>query len=360
MRCQPLLCHRLQAGLNALLLLTALNAQRGSALRHLLPYRLRFTVPFYRLSGLKRNPACVTISTVLLFSDNRMNTLEAQFLNRRQFLKLLLAAGLLPFSSQRINLSTASPLPVWWQDLHQAHQAVHGPGMPPYGMPGSIMKLVATTALLEEKMIHPDTTLECRGSLTRQGQRFRCQHPHGKRTLIEAIGLSCNVFFAQAVDPLSANRFLQYANVFQLHRPVAEGAQFLFPKETGMYRPAQDFALGLNRNLQPNALQLLRMSRLIATGNLPDTRPETRRILQQGMRLAATHGTAAELDAHHTLHIAAKTGTTEHGHTYQSWLIGYFPFEDPRYIFCTHSNFGTAKDQAVPLANTFLQSRRWP
>lgn len=220
------------------------------------------------------------------------------------------------------------------------------------------MKLVASAALLEEHIISPNTRLECRGSLHQHGQAFACEHPHGKLTLQEAIGFSCNLFFAQAANALSIRRFLQYAQQFQLDQP-ASSAPFIFPSEITNTQPAPSYALGLNRNLQPNALQLTRLAGLIAQRGIKGFHPQTWQILQQGMRLATLRGTAAELDPDNHLQVAAKTGTTRHGHTFQSWLIGYFPFEHPRYAFCLRAPVGTGKEQAVPLARRYLLSQTW-
>ena len=58
-------------------------------------------------------------------------------------------------------------------------------------------------------------------------------------------------------------------------------------------------------------------------------------IVQEGMRQAVLEGTAKGLKRDH-LHVAAKTGTAELGASksnVNSWVIGYFPYEDPEYIF---------------------------
>ncbi len=296
-------------------------------------------------------------------------------LSRRQFLKGLLAWGGLWVGLPKE--AAARPIPelacthrqqpgsgVWTEPvwmvsladnryLFPANQAV------PHGLPGSLMKLVAATALLEEKLLSPNQALECRGSITLNGQTFHCQHAHGKLTIQEAIGLSCNVFFAQAANTLSIRRFLQYAQLYGLNTPAAQNASFIFPAEFANGHPSQAYALGLNRNLQPNALQLARMAALIARREIRGLHDNTWQVLQQGMRLAASRGTASELQAAARLRIAAKTGTTVHGNTFQSWLVGYFPFDNPRYAFCARAAAGTAKEAAVPLAQRFLLARQW-
>jgi cell division protein FtsI/penicillin-binding protein 2 len=285
-------------------------------------------------------------------------------LSRRQFLQWLTAAGAATLLAPWADYASANRHPgrlswrepVWLMSLPDGVLLQPAGLQPLYGMPGSLMKLVAATALLEERLIHPDDTLECRGSLRIQGQTFHCQHPHGALALREAIGLSCNLFFAQAAERLSTRRFLHYARQYRLHQPVQFGEPVIFPAESAGSQPSQPYVLGLNRNLQPNALQLLRLAGMIAQRAIPGIRPHTWQLLQEGMRLAAIRGTAFALDSDNRWHMAAKTGTTQHGQTFQSWVIGYFPLEKPRYAFCARALAGTAKDSAVPLAHRFFAS----
>lgn len=284
-------------------------------------------------------------------------------LSRRQFLKALLLASMTLLPSHGHTRQELPSPPIWWLPLQGATQTPRGPLLPepPMGLPGSIMKLIATTVLLEERLLSPNTAMDCRGSLRIGTQTFHCQHAHGPITLLEAIGLSCNLFFAQAAPLFSSRRFLQYAERFQLNQPAYGSEHFRFPRQgDALSGTSPAYALGLQRNLQPNAFQLLRLSALIAQRQVPDIAPSTWQLLQRGMRLAVQGGTAAELDPTQHLHIAAKTGTTQHGQAFESWLIGYFPFENPRYAFCARSGHGTAKEQAVPLAHQFLLAHRWP
>lgn len=285
-------------------------------------------------------------------------------ISRRDFLKALVAAGstlLLPSTSRLIlPAEAAKPVlpPFWWSCMQD--NVLHGPchASAAFGMPGSLMKLVAASALLEERLISPNTQLECRGTLVLGKRKFHCQHAHGKIRMKEALGASCNIYFAQAAEVLSTRRFLQYAEAFQLNQPTQKGEGYIFPNKFAFNHASQLYVLGLSRTLQPNTSQLIRMTRHIARKDL-GFKPQTWQILQSGMRLAATRGTACKIDPANQLRVAAKTGTAPYGTTYQSWVVGYFPFDKPRYIFCTRSLAGTAKDVAVPQANRYLFSRHW-
>lgn len=63
---------------------------------------------------------------------------------------------------------------------------------------------------------------------------------------------------------------------------------------------------------------------------------EALKVAQDGMRQAVTEGTAGGLKDIRFVQIAAKTGTAQTGvnkEFYNSWIIGYFPYEKPRYAF---------------------------
>ena len=317
--------------------------------------------------------------------------------SRRDFLKILLGlcglAGGVVALSQCNGKSQARAIfqwkePVWIWDLQaspQSPSAIQGPtqasnAIVPYGMPGSVMKLITATALLEDGLLSPNTIFICNGRVKQDGQWIVCPHAHGRLTVQQAIGFSCNVFFAQAVSSLSRNRLIHYARLFQLDRPF-QGfsglvnhqqalknnlstkktdlveAPFKFTTEGLDAQPLPLLALGLAPQIQPNALQLLRVAKHIAQHNIPQIRPQTWEILQQGMRLAARAGTAHALDPADHFKLAVKTGTVAHGQRFNGWLIGYFPFDQPRYAVCVYAQEGTARDSAVPLLRHFLAQR---
>ena len=67
-------------------------------------------------------------------------------------------------------------------------------------------------------------------------------------------------------------------------------------------------------------------------------------IIREGMRLSVLEGTAKGLNMP-GVDIAAKTGTAELGETKErvnSWVIGFFPYESPRYAFAVVMEQGPA------------------
>jgi cell division protein FtsI/penicillin-binding protein 2 len=241
--------------------------------------------------------------------------------------------------------------------------------------PGSVMKVVATAALLEENLVNPNETVDCTGSFTSKTHKVFCQVAHGPVNLEHALGKSCNVFFATMSSRLNGHVFGRYAKGFGLDAPIAKTPSGSFPET--FHDDSLDYVLGLAEDLKPSALQLMRLSSIVATkGNVPhmhsaeafeENQPPfklelsapTWKHVAAGMKLCVHEGTARQLDPEDKLHIAAKTGSVHHGKQFQSWITGYFPFESPEHAFCIWSPVGTSQDAAVPYAKKVLLSTNW-
>ncbi len=294
---------------------------------------------------------------------------------RRAFLKSLLGLG----SVLETPSALAHPQPegsFYWADLKSGQVGFPTGTSVKQALPGSIMKLVAAAAIREHNLLPANDKLECVGSVSINRKKYCCQLAHGKVSLTEAIGQSCNCFFAQAAEHLNPAVFLETARRLKLDQPVAHRQSAAFPKVPTA--SAQDYVLGLAADLELNALQLMQLVAMIALkGHIPAmhsaedpvqstvTMDEpfaagTFAVLHQGMHLACTGGTAKQLDPENRLHLAAKTGTTPHGSKFQSWIAGFFPYEAPRHVFCARATNGTSQDQAVPLARKYLFATEWP
>lgn len=306
-------------------------------------------------------------------TDSTTSYFTSRPVSRRQFIAgmaTLLGLGLLsPTEAKK-----ALPGAFYWMDLESGLVQTSASGSPAAGLPGSLMKLVAAAALTEDRLVSLEETVECRGWIERHGHRYHCPVAHGNVNLIEALGYSCNGYFAQATEALPGETFLSYARRLGLDRAAAGVPSGRFPKKAGERTPL--YALGLSPALQPNPLQLLRMSALIACrGASPllrqtpadarsmeppvEWRRQTWDVLAQGMHLACRLGTGKHLDSENALHAAVKTGTAPYGSGFQSWIVGYFPVEEPRYAFCLKAHSGTSQEAAVPQARSHLFSRRW-
>lgn len=60
------------------------------------------------------------------------------------------------------------------------------------------------------------------------------------------------------------------------------------------------------------------------------------RIVREGMRMGVTEGTSVGLNALPYVKAAGKTGTAQlgaHNEWYNSWAVGFFPYDDPKYAY---------------------------
>lgn len=294
---------------------------------------------------------------------------------RRQFLKSLFGlSGVLD-----VPACQGKSLPrghFYWADLRTGQVGFPTGASAEPGLPGSLMKVVCAAALRSANLIAASATFECAGMIASAGKKYTCQRPHGRLSLPEAIGLSCNVFFVQAARHLPGDLFLDEARRFGLASPCAGYPGGPFPSRIAA--EPTDYVLGLMPDLKPSPLQILRMAALVAVrGDLvdlhsaespdPEARPfrlvlddSTWETVAQGMRICARQGTASKLDPHDRLKLAAKTGTAPHGKTFQSYVAGFFPYDRPRHAFCARALSGTSQDEAVPLAREYLFASEWP
>lgn len=64
--------------------------------------------------------------------------------------------------------------------------------------------------------------------------------------------------------------------------------------------------------------------------------PDALQVVREGMRLGATEGTSVGLSDLSFVHVAGKTGTAQlglHNEFYNSWAVGFFPYEHPKYVY---------------------------
>ncbi len=79
----------------------------------------------------------------------------------------------------------------------------------------------------------------------------------------------------------------------------------------------------------------------ILTGQAPQgesiaVSPEALQVVREGMRMGATEGTSVGLSDLSFVHVAGKTGTAQlgfHNEFYNSWAVGFFPYEHPKYVY---------------------------
>jgi len=297
-------------------------------------------------------------------------------IGRRGFLRSLFGVGTVV--EKKAVAAQVKPVGrFFWADLRTGQVGFPSGFNVGNAQPGSLMKLVTAAAMLEEGLLSQNEVEECRGTTVVNKQQIACQFAHGEVNLAHAIGKSCNVYFAEMSKRLNASVFLDYARRFGLNQAVAKLPSGPFPLKP-LHSDSLDYVLGQSDDMRPHAIQILRMSALIATrGNVvhlhsaddPDAaappfelqlKNETWTQLTRGMEFAVLEGTCKKLDPEKSLHVCAKTGTVKHGNKFQSWVTGFFPEERPHYSFCVLSPSGTSAEAAVPVANELLHATTWP
>ncbi len=249
--------------------------------------------------------------------------------------------------------------------------------------PGSIIKTIIAVGALNEGVIRPETEIVSTGALVvpnpfapDQPSIFKDWKVHGAVDLRRALAVSSNVYFYEVgggfgdQPGLGIARIDRYARIFGLGAPTginwpSEAAGVIptpawkerfFPGDPWRIGDTYHTAIG-QYGFQVTPLQMARAVAAIANGGWLVTptalaassasatlkprplaasiKPEALEIVRQGMRLAVTQGTATGLDVPY-VEIAAKTGTAELGtikEAVTSWVIGFFPYQSPRYVF---------------------------
>ena len=248
--------------------------------------------------------------------------------------------------------------------------------------PGSIFKIVTAAAALEQFPDALSRTFTCTGSLMVDGNLVTCTGTHGTINLTQAMGHSCNPFFAQLALDLGGNTLRNYTEQFGLlstHRVgnTTTAAGHFTAGAAGS--PALAWSgVGQSENLI-NPLSMVRFLGAIARGGVP-IEPYfvsevtggflPYRARQTGERIMPTT-TAHQLqrvlldivpiyypNAFPGLNLAGKTGTAEvDGQRSHAWFAGFLDDPNHPYAFVVFvENGGGGLAVAGSIANTVLQA----
>lgn len=257
--------------------------------------------------------------------------------------------------------------------------------------PGSIVKPFLALAALAEKIIDPNKIIVSRGAITVPNP-YDPGHPsvfvdwrpggHGELDMRKAIAVSSNEYFYHVGGGYGDQEGLGITKINEyMHK-------FGFGEYTGIELPGElagtvpnpewkreifddDWRLGDTYHtsigqfgFQVTPVQMLRAYAAIANGGIllkptvikgsvtesVDLKldQDDLRVIHEGMRQGAIEGTARALNRS-DIHFAGKTGTAELGVNKEfvnSWVTGFFPYEEPRYAFVLLMEHG-------PRANLF-------
>ena len=109
------------------------------------------------------------------------------------------------------------------EQLNYLNQMWRNPLVNDTYVPGSTMKLVTTSAALEEDLTNPQEPFYDSGSIDVYGTELKCwrwKEPHGDETLTQAVRNSCNPVFVQLAQRIGTENFYNYLALFGLTQPT--------------------------------------------------------------------------------------------------------------------------------------------
>lgn len=233
--------------------------------------------------------------------------------------------------------------------------------------PASTFKIVTTAAAIETGKFSPDTVLQTYPSLTIGGIEFGDWNRAGFGPLnfVGAMAWSSDTFFYQIAMGVGDRDLIQWTRRFGFGRKTgielsSEEAAGLVPDENWKQKEiGEGWFLGDTVNmsigqgyLQTSPLQVAVMFAAVANGGylvkphlLKDNeaaknwreplnlKPETIRILQEGLRAVVVSGTGTALNVPNLPPIAGKSGTAEDfGRKSHTWFGGYAPADKPEIL----------------------------
>jgi penicillin-binding protein 2 len=243
--------------------------------------------------------------------------------------------------------------------------------------PGSVIKPFVAVAALSERVIDPMKQIYSDGALRVPNPYnpdkptvFKDWKAHGWVDMRRGIAVSSNVYFMTIgggfgdQPGLGIDRIDKYMHMFKVGQktgidlggevdgviPSIAWKKKIAPDDPWRLGDTYNSSIG-QYGFQVTALQMVRGIAAIANGGTlvtphlnMDIRPVTEKvpvdpadlqIVREGMRLGAIEGTGKALN-YPDLAFAAKTGTAELGATKEkvnSWIEGFWPYENPRYAF---------------------------
>jgi len=257
--------------------------------------------------------------------------------------------------------------------------------------PGSIIKPFMAIAALEENTISPNKQILSTGSISipnpynpKEKTIFKDWKANGWVDMRHAISVSCDVYFYAVGGGYADQKGLGIANIEKYMRlfgfgqplpdsffaskagliPTPEWKAKTFPTDS-VWRLGNTYHSSIGQyGFQVTPMQALRAVASLANNgkllspvilkdvtadSLPQEIPVDKaniQIAKEGMRLSVTEGVAKGLNME-ALHVAAKTGTAELGvkkDFVNSWVTGFFPYENPKYAFVVMMERGSVKN----------------
>jgi len=110
-----------------------------------------------------------------------------------------------------------------WQDLiNDTNKPLMNKSIAGVYPPGSTIKPIVALSALENDVVSPNTTVECKGEIELYGHKYHCwkEKGHGFLRLREGIKQSCDIYFYEVARRLGVDRLAVTANKFGLGNKV--------------------------------------------------------------------------------------------------------------------------------------------
>lgn len=251
--------------------------------------------------------------------------------------------------------------------------------------PGSIVKPVVGVAILEENIINPQKQIYSAGQISipnpynpDKPSIFKDWKAHGWVDLRRAIAVSSDIYFYAVSGGFQDQKGLgirlldEYYKLFGFgveaglagfssalgNIPTPEWKEATFDGDPWRLGDTYNTSIG-QYGMQLTPLQAARAAAALATGKLLVPQivasstprgqdlgisPQNLKIVQEGMRMSVTEGIAGAVNLPYVA-VAAKTGTAQVGvrnEYINSWMIGFWPYENPRYAYAVVLERGPA------------------
>ena len=205
--------------------------------------------------------------------------------------------------------------------------------------PGSVMKIVALAAALESGVATARTGVLCAHTVRTAGHQLVCAHPefHRPLTAVDALAHSCNSYFTTLAARIPRSAFDRV--LADLGLPASNPAVPLTAVSVGV----EGIRVAPRRLIDA-------VARIAADPSPLPWRPETLATVRDGLRRAATDGTAAALAAH-GVDALAKTGTVLVNGNTQGLVVGVTPSRQPRLGFAMAVSGASGSDAAALVAD---------
>lgn len=265
--------------------------------------------------------------------------------------------------------------------------------------PGSTFKMVLAIAALERGIITPSTSMQCTGAFVFGDKVFKDLHVHGSVNVVQAIQVSCNVFFYKLMLMVGLDTWAEYAAMFgfgqQTGVDISEESPGLLPTTEFMnrrYGPkgwTRGFlvSLGIGQGeLGVTPMQMACYAMMLANkgkyhqphavAKLVDRAHDSIRALSFGLRrelhiseatwsyvregmrrVVEEPGGTAAVARVRGVQSAGKTGTAQNPHgDDHAWYIGFAPFDNPKIaIAVLVENAGFGGRFAAPIAGMCIE-----